>query len=215
MARATAKPKAAAPSPAKAGKAGETKPADAALIAAEATETTAEQVAAGATPPGAPVVPVVGMPVVVATALLAMTEQAKGDTADADAIALAAAAAAASEGAAPGDADAAALAAAGADADSAGPGAEDAPSELVTALGFTLPLITEFPVVLTLTNAWQGRHDVAGTNETLAPGETRDVEFTEAGYARFSRVIVQLADLHGWTDGQGLLIEQGADHGEE
>lgn len=80
---------------------------------------------------------------------------------------------------------------------------------------FALPVLTEFPAVLTLTNAWPGRHEVAGTNETLNPGETREVEFTEKGFARFSKQITQLADLHGWTEGQGILIEQGEDNAED
>lgn len=192
MARTVAK-KAAAPSPAAKGKVAATKPADAALTAAEATKTPVDQTAAGDTTTGAPAAPVVGLPTVVAAAVLSLATDAPGDTADADAIA-----ATDSADAGPVDADAAA----GAD-------------ELVTAFGFTLPVVFDFPVVLTLTNAWQGSHDVAGTNETLAPGETRDVEFTEAAYNRFSRVILQLADLHGWTDGQGVLVEQGADHGED
>lgn len=77
------------------------------------------------------------------------------------------------------------------------------------------PEASKFPVVLTLTNAWPGRHDVAGTNETLAPGETRAVEFTEKGLARFTKQIAQLADLHRWTEGQGILIEQGEQDAED
>lgn len=206
MARTTSK--VVAPSSAVKGKAAD-KPADPVKPAVEATQTPAVPAAAGVTTTGAPAVPVVppaetpvvspvdgvALPVSVASAVLALVTDGAAST---DADALAATELAAAELAAE-------LAAA----------IEPLLVDDVQVLGFTLPVVTEFPVVLTLTNAWQGRHDVAGTNETLAPGETRDVEFTESGFKRFSRQITQLADLHGWKEGQGVLIEQGADHGED
>lgn len=209
MARTTSK--VVAPSSATKGKVAD-KPATTVKPTVEATQTPAVPAAAGVTTTGAPAVPVVpvvppadapvispvdgvALPVSVASAVLALVKDGAAST-DADALAAAELAAAEALAAAAGDADTVLV--------------DDVP-----VLGFTLPVVTEFPVTLTLTNAWQGRHDVAGTNETLAPGETRDVEFTESGFKRFSRQIIQLADLHGWKEGQGVLIEQGADHGED
>lgn len=79
---------------------------------------------------------------------------------------------------------------------------------------WTLPVLAEFPAVLTLTNAWPGQRHIVGTDETLAPGETRAIEFTEKAYTKFSRHIHQHASLHAWKHGEGLLIEQGAENGE-
>ena len=80
---------------------------------------------------------------------------------------------------------------------------------------WVLPEVSEFPVNLLLTNASPSRRDCPGIRLHMAPGEQREFEFTDVTFEKFSRYIKQIAILNHWKAGEGLLIEQGANDGED
>lgn len=86
--------------------------------------------------------------------------------------------------------------------------------ELDEVEGWSLPDIAEFPATLLITNATPCKTHIVGTHVEIEAGATDEVTFeTAQAYQRFTDHAVQIAELKGWQQGEGITA--GVTNGED